>query len=883
MKKLLIVIAAFVITFVASAESKFSTAGFYEMPGSGRTVASLNPAWRYYKGDVADAFQTAFDDSRWEVVSLPHGVDIMPVEASGSANYQGPVWYRKHFVMPDSLAGKRLYLHFEAIMGKSKVWVNGREVAEHFGGYLPVVVDITDYARPGEETLIAVMADNSNDPTYPPGKPQEILDFAYFGGIYRDCWLVANNDVHITDPNHENVEAGGGLAVWYDNVSRSHADVNLKLHVRNESQRAFSGAVDFVLSDSRGDTVAKSRRKIRIGKGAASTVADKISLSEPQLWSPVAPHLYNLAVTVTDSEGKVVDGYRSRIGVRSIEFKGKDGFWLNGEPYPEPLIGANRHQDYALVGNAVSNSAHWRDALKLKEVGLSVIRNAHCPQDPAFMDACDELGLLVINNTPGWQFWNDAPEFGQRVFSDIRNLVRRDRNHPSVWLWEPILNETWYPATFAAEARATVDREYPWPGCYSASDSEARGSENFPVWFRHPKGDGASDEEDTGRTYFTREWGDNVDDWNSHNSPSRVSRAWGEQPMRVQAEHYSKPAYDVTSYDRLMRQQPQHVGGALWHSFDHQRGYHPDPFYGGIMDSFRQPKYSYYMFMSQRTPEVDSLYPHGTGPMVRIAHEMTPFSGPDVTVFSNCDEVRLTFNAGGETHVYQRDTAAEGLRYPPVVFRDVYDFMADKALDRAGKRDSVYLYAEGLIDGKVVATHKVEPARRPEKIILWVDSVDGGKLVADGSDFITVIAAVADKNGRIKRLNNSEIRFELEGEGRLITGSADNVRRVEWGTAPVIVRSTTTPGEIRLRASMALDGITRPAAGEIVIASEPAAMPLIYSEAEAHAALTAPNSAAAVAASSAVDPSSASQQSASKAAAAHNLNEVERQQSDFGE
>ena len=112
---------------------------------------------------------------------------------------------------------------------------------------------------------------------------------------------------------------------------------------------------------------------------------------------------------------------------------------------------------------------------------MEIIRNAHCPQDPAFMDACDELGLFVIVNTPGWQFWNDAPEFAQRVYSDIRNVVRRDRNHPSVWLWEPILNETWYPADFAKNTRDIVDAEYPYPYCYSGSDSEARGHENFPV------------------------------------------------------------------------------------------------------------------------------------------------------------------------------------------------------------------------------------------------------------------------------------------------------------------------------------------------------------------------------------------------------------------
>lgn len=811
-----------------------------------------------------------FDDSQWEEVSLPHGIEILPAEASGCVNYQGPVWYRKHFVLPDSLGSRKLFLHFEAIMGKSTVWVNGKELTTHFGGYLPVIADATEALQPGKDNVIAVRADNSDDPSYPPGKPQDMLDFAYFGGIYRDCWLIAHAPVHITDPNYEEVPAGGGLAVWFPEVGSRSAKVGLKLHLRNESSSSFRGSVEFLLTGAEGDTAASVTRALSLASGGACAVEAGMKLRDPELWSPSAPNLYNLDIRVRDRKGNIVDGYRRHIGIRSIEFKGEDGFWLNGQPYPEPLIGANRHQDYALVGNAVSNSAHRRDALKLKEAGLNVIRNAHCPQDPAFMDACDELGLLVIDNTPGWQFWNDAPEFGQRVFSDIRNLVRRDRNHPSLWLWEPILNETWYPADFAAAARATVDEEYPWPGCYSASDSEARGADNFDIWFGHPADmRDAPKDYDRRRSYFTREWGDNVDDWNSHNSPSRVSRAWGEEPMRVQARHYSMPPYSVTNYDVLMKQPRRHVGGCLWHSFDHQRGYHPDPFYGGIMDAFRQPKYSYYMFMCQRPPRKDKAFPAGTGPVVRIAHEMTPFSGSDVTVFSNCDEVRLTFNASGNPVTLRRDSTRKGMRCPPLVFPAIYDFMADKALDRAGRRDDVYLLAEGLLDGEVVAADTVFPTRRPQRIIMWADTAGTGPLVADGSDFVTVIAAVADKNGNIKRLNNSVLRFEIEGEGILITGDEDDERRLEWGTAPVIVRSTVKPGKIRVRASMSLEGIHRPVSGEIILESVPARIPLLFSPA----------------ASGTIEKRFSTPQKTGvvPADAAERLREVERQQAEFGE
>lgn len=866
----------------AARQPEFSTAGFFRLDNSGREVYSMNPAWRFHKGAVEGAETKEFNDKDWTVVSLPDGIEYLPTEASGCINYQGEVWYRKHFTPDAALKGKKLFLHFEAIMGKSKVFVNGKLLTEHFGGYLPVIADVTDVLDWNGDNVIAVWADNSDDPSYPPGKAQDVLDYTYFGGIYRDCWLIAHNNVFITDPNYENEVAGGGLFVAFGKVSDALAEVQLKIHVRNATKNPFSGRVEYMLLQPDGTEVARLSDKIQVKAGRATTVSDRMPVKQPMLWTPSTPTLYNLLVRVLDKEGNVIDGYRRRIGIRSIEFKGKDGFYLNGRPYGKPLIGANRHQDFAVVGNAVANSIHWRDAKKLKDVGMEIIRNAHCPQDPAFMDACDELGLFVIVNTPGWQFWNDAPEFAQRVYSDIRNVVRRDRNHPSVWLWEPILNETWYPADFAKNTRDIVDAEYPYPYCYSGSDSEARGHENFPVYFAHPANmQDASKEIDPTKTYFTREWGDNVDDWSSHNSPSRVARNWGEQPMRVQAQHYACPYYPVTSYDVLYKQSPQHVGGCLWHSFDHQRGYHPDPFYGGLMDVFRQPKYSYYMFMAQR-PAVKNDRNAGSGPMVYIAHEMTPFSGKDVTVYSNCDEVRLTFNKGGKTYTYKKDKNRPGMPSPVITFPDVYDFMIDKAFSRTQKQDDVYLLAEGLIDGKVVATHKVVPARRPEKILLWMDN-EGTDLKADGSDFVTVVAAVADKNGNIKRLNNYNIRFSIEGEGRLLGGPGvlANPVPVKWGTAPVLVQSTLKPGKIRITASVLFEGSQMPISGELEFESKPSVFPLVYDAADA--------------ACIPLGSASAGQNTTSKTDAEREverlrkelntlkLKEVERQQSEFGE
>lgn len=864
-------------------QPEYSTAGFFELPHTGRTVYSMNPAWRMYKGSLKGAEQPGFNDKEWNLVSLPNGIEYVPTEASGCVNYQGEVWYRKHFTPEVSWKGKQLFLHFEAIMGKSKVWINGTLVNEHFGGFLPVIANVTEYIKYGEDNVIAVWADNSNDPSYPPGKPQDQLDFTYFGGIYRDCWMIVHNNVFITDPNYENETAGGGLFVSFGQISEKLAEVRLDAHIRNLSDKSFSGKVAYQLFDKDNRLVCQADKSFSVSKGKARKTSLTLTVENPELWEPDSPYLYQLHVLIKDKSGQTVDGYRRRIGIRSIEFKGKDGFWLNGKPYPYPLIGANRHQDFAVIGNALSNSLHWRDAKKLRDAGLRVIRNAHYPQDPAFMDACDELGLFVIVNTPGWQFWNNEPVFAQRVYSDIRNMVRRDRNHPSVWMWEPILNETWYPEDFAKNVVDILHEEYPYPYCYAGCDVTAKGHEYFPIHFTHPL-NGAGGAFNTATmdpkiSYFTREWGDNVDDWNSHNSPSRVNRAWGEVPMLIQAQGYAKTDYKYTCYDALYRNTRQHMGGCLWHSFDHQRGYHPDPFYGGIMDAFRQPKLSYYMFCSQRPAETNDKLIAENAPMVFIANAMTPFSPKDVTVYSNCDEVRLTYCKDGKQLVYKKEKTNEGMPSPVITFKDVWDVMYDKQLARARKHADSYLLAEGLVDGKVVATHKIMPARRPSQIKLWADN-EGMQTTADGSDLITVVAAITDDNGNIKRLNNCHIKFEIEGPGELVASEETftNPRAVQWGTSPILVRAKAQEGTIKIKASVVPSGIHTPVSAELVIPTTKAAHPFIADKNELNLLL---NGSGKRENQSSVNQADEEMRKQQQEQSRMKLKEVEQQQSDF--
>ena len=331
------------------------------------------------------------------------------------------------------------------------------------------------------------------------------------------------------------------------------------------------------------------------------------------------------------------------------------------------------------------------------------------------------------------------------------------------------------------------------------------------------------------KSCFTREYGDCVDDWNSHNSYSRVAREWGEEPQIRQAQHYARKDYGGCLMDDQVYKAPRgHIGGALWHSFDHQRGYHPDPFWGGLMDMFRQPKYSYYMMMSQRDPHLH-LEQADSGPMVYIANAMTPFSPEDIVVYTNCDSVRVIVNEK-DTLVQVPLLEEKGIRHPPVVFKGAYSFVDVRALHRAGKPEQCSIVAEGFLDGKIVARTKNMPSKRNEQLVLTVDS--GLPLRANGSDMVTVIASITDKDGYVKRLSQETVIFEVEGEGELVGGREveANPRVSRWGTAPALIRTTTKAGTIKIKARLLHPGIQFHPQAVIEIATLPAERVALYRE-----------------------------------------------------
>lgn len=848
--RFLLTISLLLANIAISFANDVSIAGMFPIANTDRQVWNFNLGWKFHRGDVSGAEAVNYDDRAWETVSTPHSVMLTPAEDSGCRNYQGKAWYRKSFTVP---AGD-VCIHFEAIMGKQQFFVNGRLVKEHEGGYLPVNINLAECGlKQGDKAVIAVMTDNSDNKTYPPGKTQMTLDFCYHGGIYRDVWLISKPSVRISDNIDRGEVASGGIFVHYANISERSAEVYVNTDVENILPTAQTVTVENTLTDATGKKLKTWRTKALIPAHSHKMVMQGSAISRPHLWSPEDPYLYNITTKVIASSARTTDGGMTKIGIRSFEFRGLGslspngertgergpGFWLNGKRYRQ-FVGANRHQDFAYVGNAMPNSQQRRDVQRLKDAGFNIIRTAHYPQDPAFMDACDELGIFIIVATPGWQFWNKKePTFAEKVHQNTRDIIRRDRNHPCVLMWEPILNETRYPEDFALQALQITKDEYPYPyRPVAAADMHSAGVlSNYEVIYGWPGEDEDaaivakidSAYQGKGVGVLTREFGEYVDDWYAHNNLNRASRSWGEVPMLKQAISLAETTTDMYRTTGLF------LGGCQWHPFDHQRGYHPDPYWGGAYDAFRQPKYAKEMFAAANTTE----------PMVFIAHEMTQFSPSDVTVFSNCDSVRLSIYDGemswtvpvnhNAIHtgwsnnpaelpvgLMAHHQAADKMPGGVAVFPDVWNFWKAREYSYKGRNwQKVNMVAEGIKDGQVVTCEHKMPSRRSTKLRLYADERDR-KLVADGSDFIVVVCEVTDDSGNVRRMAKDQIHFTVEGPAEIIGDGTDigaNPRQVEWGTAPILLRAGTEPGKIHIHADVLYPGTHAPTPADLTIES----------------------------------------------------------------
>ncbi len=405
----------------------------------------INQDWKFHLGDVENAQTVAFNDSRWQNIERPHDWSVRgqlsPTLASATGYLPGGIgWYRKTLNIPAEKQGEKVYLYFEGVYNRSEVFVNGQSVGQRPNGYISFMYDVTPYIKYGEDNTLAVKVDHS----------QSADSRWYTGsGIYRNVWLVYANPIHI---------AQWGVYVYPKNVTNKSAVMSVEVELNNDTQQAGNLTVQNEIISPQDKVVATNSRKINIPAGSSNKMSVDMKVSNPQLWSVDNPQLYKLRTTVSQN-GKVIDRTETNTGIRTLTFDPNKGFALNGEWMK--VKGVCIHHDAGVLGSAVPREVWKRRLSTLKEIGCNAIRTSHNPQAPDLYELCDELGLLVMNEAyDEWEFpkrkwlegWNvGTPGFqGSYDFfetwgeKDLADMVRRDRNHISIFAWS-IGNEVDYP------------------------------------------------------------------------------------------------------------------------------------------------------------------------------------------------------------------------------------------------------------------------------------------------------------------------------------------------------------------------------------------------------------------------------------------------------
>jgi hypothetical protein len=604
MKKLIPFLAALLFgTAVFAAESP-------------RQVIQFNREWKFLLGDHPGAQAAAFDDKQWNDIGLPHSFST-PYFAAPQF-YVGYGWYRKHFDVPAKWAGKRLFLEFEGAFQDVEIFVNGQRVGEHKGGYTGFSLDIIGAVKTGGN-VVAVRLNNKWNPRLAPRAGEHVFS----GGIYRDVRLVATEPLHV---------------VWYGTfvttpqVSQKSGTANVKTEIHNEGAEAKACVLKTVVLDPNGKQVAKISSTQSVPAGTAVTFDQTTApIARPKLWHPDHPFLYKAVSEVYDGK-KLADRFETTFGFRWFKWTSDQGFFLNGEHYY--FKGVNAHQDHAGWGDAVADSGFFRDVKMVKDAGFDFIRGSHYPHAPSFADACDRLGVLFWSENSFWGTagfkdpWGssayppepeDQPGFEQSVKDSLRDMIRIQRNHPSIIVWS-MDNEVFFTegstlpkvATFLKELVAyshELDPTRPVAigGCQRGDIDKLGDIAGY-------NGDGARLFIDPGVPNVVSEYGSTMTD-----RPGDYAPGWGD--LIDGPGDKSQPFF---------WRYPWRSGEALWCAFDH--GSIAGRRFGamGMIDYYRLPKRQWYWYRNEYRHIPPPVWPvSGTPAALKLTADKTTLKSVD--------------------------------------------------------------------------------------------------------------------------------------------------------------------------------------------------------------------------------------------------------------
>lgn len=727
-------------------------------------------------GEAYGALAVDFNDSTWRTVDLPHdwvaelgfvntdNFDIKshgykPVGREYPENSIG--WYRKSFTLPESDRGRRISLKFDGIFRDSEIWVNGHLIHRNLSGYLEVIVDITDYVVYAKKNYVVVRADASKYEGW----------FYEGAGIYRHVWLIKNDPLHFTPY---------GIFVYSD-VKGQQAKVSVESEIKNQGNSMVNYSVISTILDAEGKKISSASMDQELEKRKTTNGRQVFEISNPHLWDLDDPYLYTL-VSEISMDGKVIDRRETKFGIRTLVFDKDKGFFLNGRFVK--IQGVCCHQDHAGVGSALPDRLQYYRIEKLKEMGVNAYRTSHNPPTPELLDACDKLGMLVMDEN---RLLGSAPEFENQ----LKTLVKRDRNHPSVFLWS-IGNEEWCVQwnetgrNLAVSMTETIKELDPTRLItYGGNNGKEYTGINSVMEMR-------------GFNYclydidiYRKEHPEQILIGSEVSSMVSTRGEYKDDTVKGYLRDYdiNKPEWGSTAeyWWKFFDERAWLMGGFVWTGFDY-RG-EPTPYswpcinsHFGIMDMCGFPKNTYYYYQSWWTDkDVLHLFPHWN---------WTKGDSVSVWCFTNCQEAELFVNgkSAGKKTVDKNGHLEWEVVYEPG-----------------------YIEVQGVRNGKTLKS-RVETTGKAVKLKVEPDRLN---INADGEDVCIINIKALDDQGRDVQTANNLLGFELVGKGKILgVGNGDpscheadicpdgNWKRSLFnGKAQIIIQAEVIPGTIELKIS----------------------------------------------------------------------------------
>ncbi len=779
------------LAFVGCEEDKEQTA---------RIVEDFNKDWKFQKGAHPEAAKVAFNDSEWRSLSLPHDWSIEgefsedhPTKPEGGALPAGEGWYRKSFKVDEAWKDKAVKIEFDGIFRNSEIWINGHSLGIRPNGYISIAHDLSGHLNYGEEeNIISVKVDNSEQPN----------SRWYTGsGIYRNVRLIVTGKLRVDQ---------WGTFVTTPEVNDESAMVNLELNLKNDFDAQKRIKLVSRILDEDGNEVANSETSQNIDANGTIKLDQNFEVRNPKLWDTENPYLYTVLTKVYDEE-ELSDNYKTPLGIRYFDFDAESGFSLNGKP--SKILGVNLHHDLGALGAAVNKNAIKRQLRLLKEMGANAVRTAHNPPAPELLELTDKMGFIVQDEAfDMWKkkkndkdyhiFWDEWHE------KDLKDLIKRDRNHPSVMMWS-IGNEireqfdstgveitrelvdivkaidTTRPVTSALSENIPEENYIYQSGALDllGFNYKHEDYEKFPEWYPNEK-------------IIVTESASAIATRGHYDMPSESLMYW---PPAHNEDFDGNDDYTVSAYDHVaaywgatheaswnaVKKRDFISGLFIWAGIDYLGEPLPYPYparssYLGVIDLAGFPKDSYYMYKSEWSDEdVLHIFPHWNWEEGKEVDVWAYYNNADeVELFLNGESLGIKSKKGDELHVSWR-----------------VDFEPGK------------LKAVSRKNGEVILEKEIHTADEASDIRL---SADKESIQADGYDLSFITVDIVDKDNNLVPMADHMVEFEISGGGKIVgvdngyQASEEpfkaNYRKAFNGKCLVIVQSNREDETIKLKA-----------------------------------------------------------------------------------